>query len=230
MLVDGLGVNHLRLVMGTSMGGMQTWLWGELHPDFMDALMPLASVPDADLRAQPRLASHGDRRDPQRSRLARRRLPQTQPQTSQTLADRDDLFHEQQRGRCARRRCRRSPTADAVHRQRRRRRSTRLDVNDLLYQVESSRDYDPAPGLGRIRAPLVAVNFADDLINPPELGILEREIARVPNGRAIVVPMGPATRGHGTHTIAAVWDRYLADLLAAAPGLPAGQGPAISAR
>ena len=79
------------------------------------------------------------------------------------------------------------------------------DANDLLYQVEASRDYNPGPDLEKIRAPLVAVNSADDLINPPELGILEREIKRVPRGRAVVLPTSPETRGHGTHTIAAIW-------------------------
>jgi len=87
------------------------------------------------------------------------------------------------------------------------------DANDLLYQIEASRDYDPGPELEKIRAPLFAVNSADDLINPPELGILEREIKRVPKGRAVVLPLGPDTRGHGTHTIAAVWKRYLQELL-----------------
>jgi homoserine O-acetyltransferase len=87
------------------------------------------------------------------------------------------------------------------------------DANDLLYQVSASFDYDPAPGLERIRAPLFAVNFADDLINPPELGILEREIKRVQHGTAVVVPASPQTRGHGTHTLAAVWKQYLVKLL-----------------
>ena len=87
------------------------------------------------------------------------------------------------------------------------------DANDMLYQVSASWDYDPAPGLERIRAPLLAVNFADDLINPPELGILEREIKRVKRGTAVVIPASPQTRGHGTHTIAAVWKHYLIMLL-----------------
>lgn len=87
-------------------------------------------------------------------------------------------------------------------------------ANDVLYQLEASRDYDPGPDLERIRVPLIAVNSADDLINPPELGILEREIKRVAKGRAVVVPFSPDTRGHGTHTIAAVWERHLDELLA----------------
>jgi homoserine O-acetyltransferase len=87
------------------------------------------------------------------------------------------------------------------------------DANDLLYQVSASWDYDPGPGLERIGVPLSAVNSADDLINPPELGILEREIKRVKDGEAVVIPLSSETRGHGTHTVAAVWKQYLAKLL-----------------
>ena len=87
------------------------------------------------------------------------------------------------------------------------------DANDVLYAVEASRDYDPGPALERIAAPLLALNTADDLINPPELGILEREIARVPRGRALVLPLSEKTRGHGTHTLAAIWKQYLVELL-----------------
>jgi homoserine O-acetyltransferase len=88
-----------------------------------------------------------------------------------------------------------------------------LDANDVLYAVAASRDYDPAPGLEKITAPLLAVNSADDLINPPELGILEKEITRVPKGRAVVIPYSEKTRGHGSHTVAALWKRYLVELL-----------------
>jgi homoserine O-acetyltransferase len=87
------------------------------------------------------------------------------------------------------------------------------DANDVLYQVDASRDYDPGAGLEKIEAPLLAVNSADDLINPPELGILEREIVRVPNGRAVVTPYSDRTRGHGSHTYAVLWKSYLAELL-----------------
>jgi len=94
------------------------------------------------------------------------------------------------------------------------------DANDVLYQVSASWDYDPGPGLEKIRAPLLAINSADDLINPPELGILEREIKRVKNGEAIVIPYGPATRGHGSHTIATLWKDQLARLLGKTGGAP----------
>ncbi|MCI0743345.1 MAG: hypothetical protein L0Y72_30320, partial [Gemmataceae bacterium] len=89
----------------------------------------------------------------------------------------------------------------------------RMDANNLLYAIEASHDYDPGPGLEKIRAPLLAINFADDLINPPELGILEKEIKRVPNGRAILIPQSADTVGHGTHTKASVWKHHLEKLM-----------------
>ncbi|PYK49068.1 MAG: hypothetical protein DME51_09350, partial [Verrucomicrobia bacterium] len=87
------------------------------------------------------------------------------------------------------------------------------DANDVLYAVEASHDYDPGPNLEKIRAPLLAINSTDDLINPPELGILESEIKRVPHGRAIVIPFSEKTRGHGSHTVAALWKDELVKLL-----------------
>ena len=212
LLTEGLGVNHLRLVMGTSMGGMHTWLWGERHPDFMDALMPLASLPtqiSGRNRVWRRIAIDAIRNDPEwrggsysaqppNLRVAEQMLflmgsnPQLRQQQMPTLAASDTALD--------------AAIADSLK---------TADANDVLYQIEASRDYDPGPGLEKIRAPLLAINSADDLINPPELGILEREIARVPKGRAVVVPLSPETRGHGTHTVAAVWKRYLEELLAA---------------
>jgi homoserine O-acetyltransferase/O-succinyltransferase len=88
-----------------------------------------------------------------------------------------------------------------------------IDANDLLYQVQSSFDYDPGPDLEKISAPLLAINTADDLINPPELGILQQQIVRVPHGRAVLIPADGRTVGHGTHTKAAVWKEHLAELL-----------------
>ncbi|WP_243304793.1 alpha/beta fold hydrolase [Geothrix oryzisoli] len=210
LLAEALGVTHLRLVMGTSMGGMHTWLWGELHPDMMDALMPLASLPTQIAgrnRVWRRMAIDAIRLDPQWQggdykaqpgslRLAAQMLyfmssnPVLRQQESPTLAQADaklDAFVD-----------RYVKTADA---------------NDMLYALEASKDYDPGPGLERIQAPLLAVNSADDLINPPELGLLEREIRRVPKGRAVVLPLSPETRGHGSHTVAALWKDLLVDLL-----------------
>jgi homoserine O-acetyltransferase len=210
LLTEGLGVNHARLVMGTSMGGMHTWLWGELHPDFMDALMPLASLPtqiSGRNRAWRRMVIDAIRNDPAWEggdyktqppslRTAAEMLwfmssnPVLRQKDAPTIAKTDevlDKFVEQ------------IVKSD--------------DANDVLYALEASHDYDPGPTLEKIRAPLLAINSADDMINPPELGILEQEIKRVPHGRAIVIPFTDKTRGHGSHTLAALWKDQLAELL-----------------
>ena len=210
LLVDGLGVNHARLVMGTSMGGMHTWLWGEMHPEFMDTLMPLASLPtqiSGRNRAWRRLVADAIRNDPAWNggdyeseppslRTAAEMLwfmssnPVLRQKEARTLAKTDEVLDKF--------------IADY--------RKT-SDANDVLYAIEASHDYDPGPNLEKIQASLLAINSADDLINPPELGILEREIKRVPHGRAIVIPLSDKTRGHGSHTVAALWKDELAKLL-----------------
>jgi homoserine O-acetyltransferase/O-succinyltransferase len=210
LLNEGLKVNHLRLVLGQSMGGMHTWLWGETYPDFMDALMPLASLPgpisgrnrmwrkaviDA-IKTDPEWKNGEYTSQPRGLRFAAQLLflmsssPLERQKAAPTLQKADLVFE--------------NGVSDSL---------ARLDANDLLYAVESSFDYDPSPHLERIRAPLLAINSADDLINPPELRILERQIARVKNGRAIVVPISAETIGHGTHTKAAVWKQHLDALL-----------------
>jgi homoserine O-acetyltransferase/O-succinyltransferase len=212
LLTEGLGVNRLRLVMGTSMGGMHTWLWGERHPDFMDALMPLASLPtqiSGRNRVWRRIVIDAIRNDPEwRGGSYTAQPPSLRiAQEILFLMGSNPVVRQREMPSLAAS----DATLDAAI-------ATSLktaDANDVLYQVEASRDYDPGPDLEKIRAPLLAVNSADDLINPPELGILEREIARVQKGRAVVLPLSPDTRGHGTHTIAAVWKRYLEELLAA---------------
>src|SRR5256886_4594970 len=210
LLTDGLGVNRARLVMGTSMGGMHTWLWGSAHPDFMDALLPLASLPtqiSGRNRAWRRMVIDAIRNDPewkggdysaqpQSLRTAAQMLwlmssnPVLRQKDAPMLAKTDEVLDKF--------------VADYLK---------TGDANDMLYALEASRDYDPGPGLGKIRAPLLAINSADDLINPPELGILEREIKRVSKGRAAVLPFSDKTRGHGSHTIASLWKGELERLL-----------------
>ena len=210
LLTEGLGVDHARLVMGTSMGGMHTWIWGELHPDFMDALLPLASLPtqiSGRNRAWRRMVIDAIRNDPAWNggeyktqppslRTAAEMLwfmssnPVLRQKDAPTLGKTDevlDKFVEQ------------IVKTD--------------DANDVLYALEASHDYDPGPNLEKIQAPLLAINSADDLINPPELGILEQEIKRVPHGRAVVIPLSDKTRGHGSHTLAALWKDQLVELL-----------------
>ena len=192
------------------MGGMHTWVWGEQHPDFMDALMPLASLPtqisgrnriwrrmiiDA-IRTDPAWQGGDYATQPPGLRVAAEVLyfmgnnPIQRQKESPTLAQADHTLD--------------TYLAGALR---------TMDANNVLYALAASQDYDPGPDLGKIHAPLLAVNFADDLINPPELGILEREIQRVPMGKAIVLPRSDQTRGHGTHTLAAVWKTHLATLL-----------------
>jgi homoserine O-acetyltransferase/O-succinyltransferase len=210
LLTEGLGVQHLRLVMGTSMGGMHTWLWGQRYPDAMDALLPLASLPaqiSGRNRVWRRVAIDAIRHDPQWRGGDYREQPQGLRTAEQMLflMGSNPVLRQQQMADLARSDAMLdSSVADSMK---------TADANDLLYQLEASHDYDPAPGLEKIRAPLLAINFADDLINPPELGILEREIKRVPHGHALVMPVTAQSRGHGTHTVAAVWRTHLRELL-----------------
>lgn len=210
LLAEGLKVDHLRLVMGTSMGGMHTWLWGEMYPDEVDALMPLASLPtqiSGRNRAWRRVISDAIRNDPAWAGGDYR----DQPPSLRTAAE---MLYFLSSNPVVRQR--EAPTradADRVLDEFTARTMRASDANDTLYAIESSSDYDPGPALERIKAPLLAINSADDLINPPELGILEREIRRVPRGRAVVLPLSDRTRGHGTHTLAALWKDQLARLL-----------------
>ena len=210
LLTEGLGINHLRLVMGTSMGGMHTWMWASRYPDFADAWMPLASVPgpmSGRNRVWRRVVIDAIRQDPE----WRGGNYVTQPPSLRTAAQMLWLV-----GSNPIRRQREAPTradADRVIDAYVANYVKTNDANNILYALESSADYDPSPGLERITAPLLAINSADDIVNPPELQILEREIKRVPKGRAIMIPLSDQTAGHGTHTLAAVWKQYLVELL-----------------
>ena len=210
LVTEGLNVDHLRLVLGTSMGGMHTWLWGQIYPEFIDALLPLASLPSQTSgmnRVWRRIVADAIRNDPAWDRGEYR----TQPPSLRTAAEMLYLMSsnpvERQREGPTRER------ADRVLDEFVARAIRTLDANDLLYAIESSSDYDPGPRLERIRAPLLAINFEDDLINPPELGILERQIRRVPRGRAVLVPRSDRTRGHVTLMLAAIWKDHLIRLL-----------------
>jgi homoserine O-acetyltransferase len=210
LLTEGLGVNHLKLVMGTSMGGMQAWVWGERYPAFMDSLMPLASLPaqvSGRNRVWRRVAIDAIREDPQWQGGEYKEQPQGLRTATQMLffMSSNPVLRQQQLPTLAATDQALDAYVDSA--------MTHTDANDLVYQLEASRDYDPAPGLEKIQARLIAVNSADDLINPPELGILEREIKRVRHGKAVVLPLTPDTRGHGSHTVAALWLQYLKELL-----------------
>jgi homoserine O-acetyltransferase len=210
-LLEHLGMAHLRLILGTSMGCMHAFVWGETYPELMDALMPLACQPvqiAGRNRVWRKMVMDAIREDPdwkggeyseepkQGLRTAldllliagSAPLPMQKSYPARDAADKflDEYFAGRMPG---------------------------LDANDLLYAVNASRNYDPKVGLEKIRARVMYVNSADDFINPPELGIAEREIRRVPRARFVVIPVSDATHGHGTHTWAALWKGYLAELL-----------------
>ena len=211
LLTKGLEVDHLRLILGTSMGCMHTFMWGENYPDFMDALMPLACLP-VQIAGRNRLwrdlVMDAIRSDPQWMNGDYAAEPAGALRTAAGLlliAGSAPIQMQQS-----------LPTRDAADEflgKYMSRELDELDANDLLYQVGASRDYDPSTGLEKIRAPLLQINSGDDFINPPELGIAEREIQRVKGGRFILLPASDQTHGHGTHTWAAVWQQYLAQLL-----------------
>jgi homoserine O-acetyltransferase len=217
LLVEGLGVTHLRLVMGTSMGGMHSWVWAERYPDFIDAAVPLASAPVQiagrnrmlrrmaieDIRSDPEWHG-GDYTTPPRG--LRAALQMLWVMTSAPLVQQRD----------APTRDRADSLIDAFLDARMR----TMDANDMLYAFDASRNYDPEPLLGRITAPLLAINSADDQVNPPELGIVERLMPRVAHGRFLLVPISAATRGHGSHTVAALWKAPFAAFLRSLPALP----------
>jgi homoserine O-acetyltransferase len=212
LLTQGLNVDHLRLIMGTSMGCMHTWMWGERHPDFADALMPLACLP-APIAGRDRvwrdLIIEAIRMDPEwqngdyksepmgalRSAAAMLLIAGSAPIQMQIALP--------TRG-----------AADEFVRKYLERELPQLDANDLLYQINASRDYDPSADLEKISAPVMWINSADDFINPPELGIAERQIKRVRAGRFVLLPASDRTHGHGTDSFAAVWQQYLGQLLA----------------
>jgi homoserine O-acetyltransferase len=210
LLTEGLGVNHLRLVMGTSMGGMHTWIWGEKYPEFIDALMPLASLPvqiAGRNRMMRRMVIDPIKNDPEFHDGEYKSQPRglmTAVYTLLFMTSSPLQWYNQ------------APTRDAADRlfdDLVRRQLARADANDMLYQFDASRDYDPAPKLQGIKAPLIAINSADDQVNPPELGIMEREIKRVKRGQFVLIPISDRTRGHGTHSLPELWKQHLGRLL-----------------
>jgi homoserine O-acetyltransferase len=210
LVTEGLGVQHLRLIFGTSMGCMHSFVWAETYPDFMDALMPMACLP-VQIAGRNRLwrkmlmdAIRNDaawnggeyKEEPKEALIAAQDLlviAGSAPLLMQkTLSTRDaaDKYAE-----------------DAE------KHASTLDANDLLYQVNASRNYDPSPQLEKITTLVMWINSADDFINPPELGIAEKESKRLKNGTFVLIPISEQTHGHGTHTWAVVWQLYLKEIL-----------------
>jgi homoserine O-acetyltransferase/O-succinyltransferase len=215
LLEKGLRVSHLRLLMGTSMGCMHSWVWSETYPDFMDAIMPLACLP-VQIAGRNRLwremVMQGIRQDPDWKHGDYTTEPRAALQISADfllIAGSTPLLLQKNLAT--------RDAADKYLDDSNKRITATLDANDLLYAVNASRNYDPSPKLETIRAPVMFVNSADDFINPPELGIAEREIKRVPHGKFVLIPTSDQTHGHGTHTWAAVWQQYLKELLLPTP-------------
>ncbi|OLD60140.1 MAG: hypothetical protein AUF60_02510 [Gemmatimonadetes bacterium 13_1_20CM_69_28] len=228
LVTEGLHVDRLLLVMGTSMGCMHAWLWAERHPHFMDGVVPLACAPTQiagrnrmmrgmiieDIRGDPEWRA-GDYLQQPRGLVAALQilfLMGSSPLPLQRAAPTRD-------------------SADAYIARWLHDRLAAADANDMLYQFAASRDYDPSPDLGRITAPVLAINSADDLINPPELEIVQRLMRSVKSGRFVLIPTSELTRGHGTHTVAAAWKQYFAPFVASlersreAPAPPGRPGP-----
>lgn len=212
VVTQHLGVDHLRLVMGTSMGGMQTWVWGETYPTFMDALMPLACLPVAIVgrnRLWRQMIADAIRSDPDWKDGEYQREPQDGLRTAVDvlmIAGSAPIYMQNTLA-----------TRDSVDRYLQAQLASRMaatDANDLLYQLDASRLYDPSAKLETIVAPVMHVNSEDDFINPPELAIAEREIKRVKRGRFVLIPASDRTHGHGTHTWAVLWKDKLVELLA----------------
>ena len=211
LLTKGLGVDHARLIMGTSMGCMHSFVWGETHPEFMDALMPLACAP---------MQIAG------RNRMWRKMVIDgitsdaawlggeytAEPKMGLRIAA--DMLVIAGSAPLAMQKAR--PTRDAADAYLKDvidQDIATLDANDTLYAVSASRNYDPSANLERITAPVMWVNSADDFINPPELKVGETFAPRLKKGRFVLLPITDQTRGHGTHTLAAVWQDHLAELL-----------------
>ena len=214
LVTEHLGVRHLRLVLGNSMGGMQTWIWAQKYPDFMDAAVPMASLP-TEMSGRNwmmrRLIVDSIRNDPEWMNGNYTKQPRSLQVASvfygiATSGGNQGLY-------------RAAPTREKADQLLNQRLSApfRGDANDHLYQWDASRDYNASRNLERIQAVLMAINSADDERNPPELGVLEREIKRVKNGRVLLIPASDQTVGHGTTSQARFWKQDLAELLQSAP-------------
>ena len=214
LLAKGLGVNHLRLVMGTSMGCMHAWVWGERYPDFVDGLVPLACAP-TQIAGRNRMIRtmimDFIRNDPGYKGGDYSTQPAGLRQAMGMLFLMTSAPKVQQR---------QAPTRDKADSSIRAYldQNTRThDANDVVYAFDASRTYDPSKDLEKISAYVLAINSADDFVNPPELGLMEQLMPRVKNGRYVLLPITDATRGHGTHSLPAIWKNYLAEFLQQLP-------------
>ena len=210
LVTQGLGLSRLRLVMGTSMGGMHTWMWGHLFPGFADGLVPLASNP-VEIAGRNRIWrkalvdaivtdptwNEGNYAAPPRGMasaigflLMATSVPLQWQRQFSTAAAADKFLADQVASR-----------------------TKTTDANDMIYYFRASEDYDPSPHLEKITAPLLAINSADDFVNPPELPMMKELISRVKRGRFVLIPLSDQTRGHGTHSQPQIWGAMLEQFL-----------------
>ena len=213
LVTEGLGIRHLRLVLGFSMGGMNAWMWGEKYPNYMDTLVPMASQPSSMSSRNwmlRRLIIDSIRNDPNWNNGNYTDQPGSARFASvfYSIATAGGTLAYQKL----------APTREAADKvlDGRLNAAFTADANDTLYQWASSGDYDPSPGLERIRATVLAINSADDERNPPETGIMERELKRIKNANLVLIPASDDTRGHITTFFAKFWKQQVQDLLRAA--------------
>jgi homoserine O-acetyltransferase/O-succinyltransferase len=209
MITEGLGVRHLRLVLGSSMGGMHTWLWGEMYPDLMDGLVPIASQPIAISGRNwisRRIAIEAIRNDPDWNNGNYEKNPTHYVRTApfgalmtESVVQLQDMAPTREAG-------------DALYRKMVEQ-ASKGDANNQLYAIEAVMDYDPSQDLEKIRARLLAINFADDAVNATELDVLAPAIKRIPNAKYVVVPGSRETHGHFTHLRAALWKAHLIEFM-----------------
>ena len=213
LVTEHLGLKHLRLVLGTSMGGMQSWMWGEMYPDFADGLVPIASQPIAISGRNwmyRRIGIEAIKNDPDWNGGNYDKSPTHYIYSAPIAALMTESAVHYQKVAPSR------EAMDALY-ARMVEQARRLDANNQLYAIEAVMDYDPSRGLEKIKAKLLAINFADDEVNPPELGAVEREIKRIPGARFVLVPASGETHGHYTYNLAALWKQHLAEFMRELP-------------
>ncbi len=209
LVTEGLNIPRLKLVMGLSLGGMLSWMFGGMFPDFMDAVVPVASQPgpmSGRNWIQRRINVESIRNDPEWNNGDYDKQPSNWVRVAPLSAMFTQSVIKIQQAGATR------EQADALYRQLVEN-AKKGDANDRLYQIESTMDYDPSADLGKIKARLLAINFADDAVNPPELGVLEAGVARIKGARSIVVPASPQTLGHQSSGQAGLWKSHLAEFL-----------------
>jgi len=213
LVIEGLGIHHLRMVMGSSMGGMQTWMWGEMYPDLMDGLVPIASMPiqiSGRNWINRRIRIEAIKHDPEYHDGNYEKNPTHWIYTSPSGAMSTESAWQIQQS---------APTRDAGDAMYRKLvdDAAKNDANNTLYGIEAVMDYDPSKDLEKIKAHLMAINFADDEANPPDLHVLEPAVKRIAHAQYVLIPGSEKTHGHYTHLRAAIWKSHLADFMKQLP-------------